>query len=60
MKAKTIIAIRELLENKVKSYDDFIMMERTHSSGQLSKIERLKREAEKWEEVFRDFDNNEF
>lgn len=74
MKAKTILEIRNLLQDKAKSSEEEYLKERNKlekkydtewitnhcNEEEQKKIKELKSEKDKWKKVFEEFENNEF
>ena len=74
MKARTILEIRNLLQDKAKSSEEEYVNERNRlekkyntdwitdycNEKELKKITRLRNEKYKWQNVFSEFEDNEF
>lgn len=74
MKARTILEIRNLLQDKAKSSEEEYVNERNKlekkyntdwitdhcNENELKKITRLRNEKYKWQNVFSEFEDNEF
>lgn len=74
MKSRTILEIRNLLQDKAKSSEEEYVNERNRlekkyntdwitdrcEDEELYKLNRLKSEEDKWKKVFDEFENNEF
>lgn len=74
MKAKTILEIRNLLQDKAKSSEEEYVNERNRlekkyntdwitdhcNKKELNKITMLRNEKYKWQNVFSEFEDNEF